>query len=612
MLTTPNNPQFWCDYCSATGASRCPRCGSASIVPLLFGLPSSDAVNRAESGEFALGGCVVGFGDPGTACRTCDHRWTTPTSPFAYDTGTITLRWDTVEWIDQITDALAEFTPVFDPETIASIDDINGNTQLANLLYDTDPASWARSLVQVACSDSCRDALIAEGAAAPVSVWHESSDGYHMVAGIGPYRYVPSVAVTAATLPLGKNLEPSTHLIIAVSLLINNDTITDLRTILGDPHIGSPFTTHLNAIIDHHLTPRPPQPQPHNPLERHHVDVDTIIDGRTVTVAVVATDRPIPHRVTLKEAAHLSASMVAERLAPGTSIMSHAQAESALRRGKRTIKRLTPAQTCAHAHLTGSRCSTCGTAYQPRAQQPQSADLTPRDVLHRGTAHTYQWYTPDQRRVAQYGRPLDPEGLGTGTEFLRDHLHVDAAPNPEPYSSETTGPKDPKPLVAGYFGGYGVILFEDEAQRLAEIYNLAVSHATYRELLGTAAAYGYTWVNDIIDQWRENEATDSDAGGAPPPIDPSAPVDIPAHGWVSDDDTGIQWPYIDSDPYTDEANTQVAQWLGRELDDYEIDYEFGVRIHDHQLESLVASLELAGAPIRIDQQLINQAAGFHT
>lgn len=52
-------------------ARRCPRCGSAEAVPILYGMPTGDAFEAAERGEIALGGCVVGEEAPELLCRGC-------------------------------------------------------------------------------------------------------------------------------------------------------------------------------------------------------------------------------------------------------------------------------------------------------------------------------------------------------------------------------------------------------------------------------------------------------------------------------------------------------------------------------------------------------------
>lgn len=56
--------------------TRCPRCGGAELVPIVYGLPSPELGERARRGEVALGGCCVGDSSPEFRCTLCDHEWT--------------------------------------------------------------------------------------------------------------------------------------------------------------------------------------------------------------------------------------------------------------------------------------------------------------------------------------------------------------------------------------------------------------------------------------------------------------------------------------------------------------------------------------------------------
>jgi hypothetical protein len=57
--------------------ARCPACRSRAVVPLILGYPMLPAVDAAERGEVALGGCMVGYpgGDPEWECADCGHWW---------------------------------------------------------------------------------------------------------------------------------------------------------------------------------------------------------------------------------------------------------------------------------------------------------------------------------------------------------------------------------------------------------------------------------------------------------------------------------------------------------------------------------------------------------
>lgn len=53
----------------------CPKCGSNEVVKILYGLPTSEAMEAAEQGKYFLGGCIVGINDPTTFCKNCEYSW---------------------------------------------------------------------------------------------------------------------------------------------------------------------------------------------------------------------------------------------------------------------------------------------------------------------------------------------------------------------------------------------------------------------------------------------------------------------------------------------------------------------------------------------------------
>ncbi len=54
---------------------RCPTCRSTKVVPIVFGLPDDETVQRARAGEIVLGGCVVTGDDPHWHCSKCGYEW---------------------------------------------------------------------------------------------------------------------------------------------------------------------------------------------------------------------------------------------------------------------------------------------------------------------------------------------------------------------------------------------------------------------------------------------------------------------------------------------------------------------------------------------------------
>jgi hypothetical protein len=60
-----------------TKGIRCPACGAADVVPVLYGLPDAEAGRAAEAGRVALGGCDVTKDSPDIHCRNCGREWST-------------------------------------------------------------------------------------------------------------------------------------------------------------------------------------------------------------------------------------------------------------------------------------------------------------------------------------------------------------------------------------------------------------------------------------------------------------------------------------------------------------------------------------------------------
>jgi hypothetical protein len=58
-----------------TSNATCPKCGSADIIPIGYGLPTEEAFKKAHRGLLVLGGCLVGAGMPQKACKRCEHRF---------------------------------------------------------------------------------------------------------------------------------------------------------------------------------------------------------------------------------------------------------------------------------------------------------------------------------------------------------------------------------------------------------------------------------------------------------------------------------------------------------------------------------------------------------
>lgn len=55
--------------------STCPACARARLVPILYGLPTSDLGDREAAMEIVLGGCCVTGNDPELQCLGCGARF---------------------------------------------------------------------------------------------------------------------------------------------------------------------------------------------------------------------------------------------------------------------------------------------------------------------------------------------------------------------------------------------------------------------------------------------------------------------------------------------------------------------------------------------------------
>jgi len=58
-----------------TEAPTCPKCGSDSVLLIVYGLPGPDLMEEGRAGRVVLGGCVITGEDPTHACRECGVRW---------------------------------------------------------------------------------------------------------------------------------------------------------------------------------------------------------------------------------------------------------------------------------------------------------------------------------------------------------------------------------------------------------------------------------------------------------------------------------------------------------------------------------------------------------
>lgn len=60
---------------------QCPKCGSSNFAEIVYGRPTSEALDAVDRGEIALGGCFIMPGQPDWRCNVCGHKWFEPDDP---------------------------------------------------------------------------------------------------------------------------------------------------------------------------------------------------------------------------------------------------------------------------------------------------------------------------------------------------------------------------------------------------------------------------------------------------------------------------------------------------------------------------------------------------
>ena len=54
---------------------KCPKCGSNNIVPIVYGMPSYELLEKEGMREVLLGGCIVNDLSPIWHCKDCQNYW---------------------------------------------------------------------------------------------------------------------------------------------------------------------------------------------------------------------------------------------------------------------------------------------------------------------------------------------------------------------------------------------------------------------------------------------------------------------------------------------------------------------------------------------------------
>ncbi len=51
--------------------AKCPRCGSDEVLPIVYGMPSEEGIEKSAAGRVLLGGCMVWPESPEWRCVAC-------------------------------------------------------------------------------------------------------------------------------------------------------------------------------------------------------------------------------------------------------------------------------------------------------------------------------------------------------------------------------------------------------------------------------------------------------------------------------------------------------------------------------------------------------------
>jgi hypothetical protein len=56
-------------------SSNCPKCKSKDVIPIVYGKPSNQTLERSERGEIKLGGCCLYGNDLKSYCKNCKNEF---------------------------------------------------------------------------------------------------------------------------------------------------------------------------------------------------------------------------------------------------------------------------------------------------------------------------------------------------------------------------------------------------------------------------------------------------------------------------------------------------------------------------------------------------------
>ena len=54
---------------------KCPQCNSSDIIPISYGYPGFEMMEKSTKGKIVLGGCCITDNQPNKHCTECEFEW---------------------------------------------------------------------------------------------------------------------------------------------------------------------------------------------------------------------------------------------------------------------------------------------------------------------------------------------------------------------------------------------------------------------------------------------------------------------------------------------------------------------------------------------------------
>jgi len=54
---------------------KCPKCNSTNIVPIVYGMPGPELMEKNHEGKIHIGGCAIKLDSFDRHCNDCENQW---------------------------------------------------------------------------------------------------------------------------------------------------------------------------------------------------------------------------------------------------------------------------------------------------------------------------------------------------------------------------------------------------------------------------------------------------------------------------------------------------------------------------------------------------------